>query len=135
MMLRKPTLSAAARIRSAGSPLLATLAAICVAGALASSAAASLPASTPVPSAAVHTRVASLTTAKRKACPAGHLLLALRGPGVVTPQQPTSYTFVARPCGGRRVHTLSGVRLYVRGPQAFAWVIARLRPRAVARKT
>src|SRR5439155_45086 len=43
---------------------------------------------------------------RRAACPAGHLRLGLAGPSRVAPQQPTTYTFVTRPCGKRRVRTL-----------------------------
>jgi acid phosphatase type 7 len=126
---------ARARIPSAWLLLPVVLGAGSAGAALPSAAAGSLPVATSVAPAPRDGAAASRKAGKRKAvCPVGHVALALTGPGGVTPQQPTSYTFVARPCGGGGVKTLTGVRLYVRGPQTFAWVIARLRPKAVARR-
>jgi alpha-tubulin suppressor-like RCC1 family protein len=72
---------------------------------------------------------------RRAVCRAGHLLLALHGPREVQPQQPTAYTFLARPCPGTRMKTLRGVRLSVRGPQRQAWVLRRVSRSAGATRT
>jgi alpha-tubulin suppressor-like RCC1 family protein len=63
-------------------------------------------------------------------CPRGHVLLALRGPRIITPQRPLAYIVLARACGRplRRVH------ISVLGPRRIRWLVSRLRASAAAHK-
>jgi len=67
----------------------------------------------------------------RQRCPRGHVLLARRGPRVITAQQPEAYVVLARACA----QSLRRIRISVRGPQRISWLVRRLPAGAPAHRT
>lgn len=123
-----PSPIAAGRVQLARSLLAALLVAVGVAAVATRTAASTVQPPTRAARALPQAGAAAQTANKKASCSAGHIVLTITGQSMISSQQPMSYTFVARLCGGRGATTLPSVRLYVRGPQKFAWVISRLRP-------
>jgi alpha-tubulin suppressor-like RCC1 family protein len=134
-------MNGAQRNRPLSASSLSSVAAVVLAATLAcavSSAADALPAgpaSSRAALLAVKSAPARASATRRKGrCIAGHVELALVGPRLVSPQQPTAYVIVARACRAKRPRTLRHFRLSLLGPQRISWSISRLRSGGAVRR-